>query len=284
MRALAKTHDVRAIWPQSAEHSRIAARDAARSGVELVIAMGGDGIVHHAAQGLVDTEAVLGIIPAGTTNVVARLLGIPHRPKEAGRMLAEGYGVVTSPTVEVGGSGPDGTWNARAIFSLGFGPDAVVVSAAETEPYRKYRFGSIHYARTTLGTVWRDLRRRKPDITIRIAGAERRGIGALVQFHHCYTYFGRLPLRIDPEPPDPLSVLTIERLPIRRAPSILRKAVAGSLGTVRGMHLDRAVTSIEVTADAVVEVQMDGEHYGRVTTLTATARPASLRVAVPPTA
>ncbi|MDX1448247.1 MAG: diacylglycerol kinase family protein, partial [Acidimicrobiia bacterium] len=63
MRTLARSHDIRPIWPQSAEHSRIVARDAVRSGVELVIAMGGDGIVHHVAQGVVDTDGVLGIIP-----------------------------------------------------------------------------------------------------------------------------------------------------------------------------------------------------------------------------
>lgn len=282
MRALGRSHDVRAIWPQSPEHSRIAARDAARDGVELVVAMGGDGIVHHVAQGLVDTESVLGIIPAGTTNVVARLLGVPGRPKEAARMLAEDYRVVRAPTVEVAGTGPDGSWTARAIFSLGFGPDAVVVAAAETEPFRKYRFGSVHYARTTLGTVWRDLRKRRPDVTVRTSSSERRGIGALVQFHRCYTYFGRLPLRIDSLPPDPLSVLTIERLPIRRAPAILRHAVAGTLGEVRGMHLDRGVETLSAEADELVEVQMDGEHYGRAASLHVTARPASLSVAVSP--
>jgi diacylglycerol kinase family enzyme len=281
MRTLARQHDVHAIWPQSAEHSRIAARDAVRSGVELVIAMGGDGIVHHVAQGLVDTPGTLGIIPSGTTNVVARLLGIPKSPKDATRLLADGYDTMSAPTVEVSATTPERQWSARAIFSLGIGPDAMVVAVAETEPYRKYRFGSIHYARTALGVVWRDLRSRKPDMTISTP-TERAGIGAMVQIHRAYTYFGRVPLRLDREPPDPLSVLTIERLPIRRAPSILRRAASGSLERVRGLAVDRGVTEFSVDADDTVEVQMDGEHYGPVSHLTAWARPASLRIAVPP--
>lgn len=281
MRTLGRDHDVRAIWPQSAEHSRLAAREAARSGVELVIAMGGDGIVHHVAQGLVDTDSVLGIVPSGTTNVVARLVGIPKSTKDATRLLADGYDTLSAPTVEVTGTASGRSWTARAIFSLGIGPDAMVVAVAETEPYRKYRFGSIHYARTALGVVWRDLRSHKPDVKI-CTPDERVGIGAMVQIHPAYTYFGRLPLRLDADLPDPMSVLTVERLPIRRVGAIVRRAATGSLGRVRGLTLDRQVTELTVDADDTVQVQMDGEHYGLVSTLRAHARPGSLRIAVPP--
>lgn len=280
MRALSNEHDVTAIWPQSAEHSRIAARDAVRAGMDLVIAMGGDGIVHHVAQGLIDTEGTLGIIPSGTTNVLARLLGIPHRAKDATRLLAEGYDTVRAPTVHVTATGQDEEWTAHAIFSLGVGPDALVVAAAETEPFRKYRFGSVHYARTALGVVWRDVRRRKPDLTISTPTA-RAGIGAMVQFHPTYTYFGRIPLRLDGDPPDPMSVLTIEKLPIRRVGAIARRAANGSLEEVKGLFLDRRVTEFTVSAEHPTDLQMDGEHYGAVSGLRAYAKPATLRVAVP---
>lgn len=280
MRTLGKSFDIQAIWPQSAEHSRIAAGEAVRSGVELVIAMGGDGIVHHVAQGLTGTDGVLGIIPSGTTNVLARLAGIPNRAKDATRLLAEGFDTRLSPTVEVAAHGPEGAWTARAVFAFGVGPDAVVVSAAESEPYRKYRFGSMHYATTAFRVVWKDLRRRKPDVTI-TTPTERVGIGAMVQFHPIYTYFGLLPLRLDGYPPDPMSVLTIEKLPIRRSVAILRNATGGSLEEVRGFHLDRRVTELTVASASPVEVQLDGEHYGTVTSLTARARPDSLAIAVP---
>jgi diacylglycerol kinase family enzyme len=280
MRTLGKHHEIAAIWPQSAEHSQIAARDAAQEGIDLVIAMGGDGIVHHVAQGLVGTRTLLGIVPVGTTNVVARVMGIPSRPKDATKMLADGYSIATAPTVEVTGSNPDGAWTAHAIFAFGFGPDAVIVTAAEAEPFRKYRFGSVHYARSALTTVWSDLRRRKPEVTVNTP-TTRRGIGAMVQFHDVYTYFGRVPLRLDADAPDPMSVLTIERLPMRRAGTILRRAMGGSLERVKGMYLDRRVESLTAEADDLVEVQMDGEHYGAVATLSAQARPDSLRIAVP---
>lgn len=47
------------------------------AGVDGVVAMGGDGTVHHALQGVAGTPTRLGIIPTGTGNDTARALGIP---------------------------------------------------------------------------------------------------------------------------------------------------------------------------------------------------------------
>lgn len=67
-----------------------AARDLARTAAresELVIAVGGDGTVADVASGVLDTDAVIGIIPTGSTNVIARSLGIPLQPARAARTL-----------------------------------------------------------------------------------------------------------------------------------------------------------------------------------------------------
>jgi diacylglycerol kinase (ATP) len=53
------------------------ARHAANRGVRVVIAAGGDGTVNEVANGLVDTEAALGVLPVGTTNSWALQMGIP---------------------------------------------------------------------------------------------------------------------------------------------------------------------------------------------------------------
>lgn len=279
MRLLGRSHDVSPVWPQDPFHSRETARRAALDGIDLVVAMGGDGIVHHVAQGLVGTQTVLGIIPCGTTNVLARMLDIPSRPSSAARMLAE-HSVTTSPTIEVTGRGDTGDWSTHACFSLGVGPDAVVVSAAEAEPFRKYRFGGLHYASTAIGTVWRDLRHRQPTLRV-TTDVERPAIGAMVQFHPRYTYFGRIPLALDDRDPDPVSVLTIERLPIRRAGAVLRKAMRGSLGDVAAMHISRNVDRVTITSTEPVDTQIDGEHYGTITELEAVADATGLQIAVP---
>jgi len=52
------------------------ARDAASKGIPLVIAAGGDGTFNEVINGIAMTGTAMGIIPMGTTNVLAKELGI----------------------------------------------------------------------------------------------------------------------------------------------------------------------------------------------------------------
>lgn len=59
---------------------------------EVVVAVGGDGTVNEVAIGLIQGEcSVLGIIPGGTGNDMARSLNIPMEPTEAIETLCKGY-------------------------------------------------------------------------------------------------------------------------------------------------------------------------------------------------
>jgi diacylglycerol kinase (ATP) len=53
------------------------ARHAVSRGAQVVIAAGGDGTVNEVVNGLVNTDAALGVLPAGTTNSWALQMGIP---------------------------------------------------------------------------------------------------------------------------------------------------------------------------------------------------------------
>jgi diacylglycerol kinase (ATP) len=53
------------------------ARQAVNSGAQVVIAAGGDGTINEVANGLVNTDAALGVLPMGTTNSWALQMGIP---------------------------------------------------------------------------------------------------------------------------------------------------------------------------------------------------------------
>jgi diacylglycerol kinase (ATP) len=68
---------------QDASDVRKAAAEAASAGYPYVVVLGGDGTFHYAAEGIRETEAVAGFLPAGNGNDVARALGIPRDPVRA---------------------------------------------------------------------------------------------------------------------------------------------------------------------------------------------------------
>ncbi len=71
-------------------HATELARRAAAVGAPAVYVLGGDGTLREAAAGLLGSRTALGVLPGGTTNVVARALGVPLTPRAAARALADG--------------------------------------------------------------------------------------------------------------------------------------------------------------------------------------------------
>lgn len=63
-----------------------AARQAAVD-AEVVAAVGGDGTVSRVATGIFGSQAALGIVPLGSTNIIAKSLGIPSSPRAAMKLL-----------------------------------------------------------------------------------------------------------------------------------------------------------------------------------------------------
>ena len=59
-------------------------------GLDVVAVAGGDGTISEVACGLAGSSVPLAILPAGTSNVLVRELGIPLDFREAGRLLLDG--------------------------------------------------------------------------------------------------------------------------------------------------------------------------------------------------
>ena len=274
MATISRTHQVDSLWPASTTESSEMAAAAAAADVSVVVAMGGDGMVHHVAQGLIGTETALGIIPVGTTNVVARILGVPFRPSKAARLTTSDRNVRSLGAAQIQLTRGSTKTTHHAIFACGLGFDAEIVIEADRDPYRKYRFGSLHYARTALGVGLKSFPSRRPHLTIVSGERSADGTAALIQFREIYTYFGKIPIKLASQPPKPMTALVMQRLRRHRIPHIATNALTGrDLGAIKGMDVWQEVESINVSADPPVAAQADGESLGMVEAATITWAP-----------
>jgi lipid kinase YegS len=129
--------DVRVTW-EGGDATRYA-RQAARDGVDVVIAGGGDGTINEIVNGLLSEDtnstSALGILPYGTANDFATSCGIqPGDPAAALRRIAE---AVPTP-IDVG------QVNDRHFINVASGGFGAEVTAA-TPPQMKRTLGGVAY-------------------------------------------------------------------------------------------------------------------------------------------
>ena len=93
-RAQGRSFDV--AFTQGRGQGKALARQALQDGFDLIVAVGGDGVVNEVVNGMmadgkaVNAEAALGVIPCGSGNDLARMLGLPRETLAAARHLAQG--------------------------------------------------------------------------------------------------------------------------------------------------------------------------------------------------
>ena len=127
------------------------AQQAVRSGCDAVLACGGDGTVHEVLQGMVGSEAALGVIPLGTANALAVDLGLPPLPGPAASRLLV-YEPVRISVGRIFFQGRDGATKSRYFtVAAGIGADADVMYRLDAQ--LKRRFGYAAYVAESL-RVW----------------------------------------------------------------------------------------------------------------------------------
>ena len=82
--------EVEYAFTQYAGHATELATKASEAGFNMVVAVGGDGTVNEAAQGIIGTQTCLGIIPVGSGNGLARELGISMNMRKSAYKLIKG--------------------------------------------------------------------------------------------------------------------------------------------------------------------------------------------------
>lgn len=107
-------YEYEVVYTDHPNHGTEIAREAVEKGYYMVVAVGGDGSVNEVSEGLIGSDVILGIIPAGSGNGYAMHLGIGRNVENAIRILNNGEirvmdtGLINSqPFVNLAGIGFD---------------------------------------------------------------------------------------------------------------------------------------------------------------------------------
>ena len=243
-------------------HAMELARDAADREFLGVVVFGGDGTINEVAQGLVGTATGLAILPGGSTNVMARSLGIPRNPVDATAFAAARLRTRSFRRINVGKAN-----DRYFIFSFGMGLDAEVVRRVESDPVGKREHGEWLFFSNALRAGMTQYRATSPFITLRVEGAEdRRLITAIFCNGRPFTYFKRFPVDVCPEAQLDLGIdiFGVDKLRASTAPRLIWSLfVARTHPRWRKSCYHHDTSGGTVEADRPLPVQVDGDYIGK---------------------
>jgi len=140
-----ETHD----WDCQTYHTSEAAdtievvRQAVNEEIDLVVVSGGDGTISAAASALRGTNIPLGILPAGTGNILARDLGIPLNTDRALELLISDHRLCPMDLMQVG--------SRCYALNVSIGLSAQTMQSIERE--QKKRLGFLVYILNTFANL-----------------------------------------------------------------------------------------------------------------------------------
>jgi YegS/Rv2252/BmrU family lipid kinase len=223
----------------------------------LVVAAGGDGTVGAVANALVGMQAVLGVLPLGTSNDFARSLKIPMRAENAVRLLS--HGRVSS--IDAGRLTREGEPPRHFVHAAATGLNVQFAKFATRADLRQ-RLGRLTYAVAAAMAL-----KERPvfDCDVEYEGKTERLSLVHLAVINAPVFGGFLDLKVPGATPDDgsLHVLMIEHLPMRR---LLRSAFYPALGVhrrIRGFRIMQ-VSRLRVRPADPMDVTLDGEISGRI--------------------
>jgi YegS/Rv2252/BmrU family lipid kinase len=253
---------------QAPGEAQTLAMEAVARGVDRILAVGGDGTLNEVVQAIAHTRTALGIIPAGTVNVLANEFGIPADYHAAAEIAVHGDCV----SIDLGRA------NGRFFtMMVGIGYDAVVTYSMW--PMLKKVAGQLAYVASGVQNFFTH---RATRLGLRIDGGRRlRRLGYMLVVSNTRLYGG--PGRTVNELADTrdgLLDLTVFRS--RRWYHVIFGLMRVFFG--RGKRFARIeamrVRSVDVTASRRLPYQLDGDTAGH-TPVDIEVRPQALRLMIP---
>jgi diacylglycerol kinase (ATP) len=261
------------LWLETSEEDpgRGMTRQALDAGVDLVLGAGGDGTVRIVADGMAGSRVPMGVVAAGTANLLARNLDLPLTEPEAVDVAL----ALQTRDIDLIRLTVDGRTSERFAVIAGVGVDAVIMD--EVNPDLKKVVGPVAY----FLAAGKALGRLPMRLEIRVDGGRRHRRKAMV----CLIgNVGRLPgitLLPDAEAHDGL--LDVYVASPRRITHWFKLALR--MVTRRPQRDDQVdswqARRVEVRLAETDNYQMDGDVAGECRTLVAEVQPGALRVCIP---
>ena len=234
-------------------HAGEIARCAVDRGADLILVAGGDGTINEAVNGMAHSHVPLGILPAGTANVLANELGIGKTMEQAAASLVRSL----KERVALGLLSNQGS-DVRRYFLLmaGAGLDADIVY--HLQPRMKETLGKAAY---WIGGFSK-LGRRIPEFTIQAGGREYRAGFALAS--RVRNYGGDLEIAptislLD----DEFELVLFEGESSAGFLKYMLAVVARQQRTTTGITILRTRHAVfSAPEDAKIHLQVDGEYAG----------------------
>jgi diacylglycerol kinase family enzyme len=272
-------------------HATELARQAAVENYDVVIALGGDGTVNEAVNGLLadgpspDLPA-LAVLPSGSANVFARALGLPGDPIGATKAVLEALRAGRHRTVGLGTACHPGGTERYFTFCAGIGLDAEVVREVERRREAGVRADPSLYVRTAVRHFYSGTDRRRPALTLEQPGRPPKSglFLAFVSNTSPWTFMGRLPVNPSPKAnfTRGLDVFGMRSLETGATLGALAQMLTARARPVQGRHVVNVHDASEVTlrADHPVAFQLDGDYLGEQRSVTFRSVPKAIRIVI----
>ncbi|HEX8985975.1 MAG TPA: diacylglycerol kinase family protein [Bryobacteraceae bacterium] len=230
------------------------AKERIDAGTDLILALGGDGTLNEVLPGVAHTNVPVGILPAGTANVLARELGLGCNAIRVARRIGDcvprriSLGLLrTEP-------------NEERYFALmaGCGLDAHIVYRLSLP--LKAKLGQFAY---WVGS-FEQLIRRLDELDVEVNGETFRASFALASRVRNYAGYLQVARRVSLVKPEFEVVLFEGKSAVRYYLKYLAAILSGRKQNVKGMTFLRASKAAFTSADRRVYVQVDGEYAGRL--------------------
>jgi YegS/Rv2252/BmrU family lipid kinase len=229
-------------------HGQELASAAARQGAKHVVAVGGDGTVHEVANGLlsVASDAALGVIPIGSGNDFAKLVGVyKHDPVRAVARL------VTARPTRFDAGRVLGEWFVNSI-GFGFGPAVV-----KTRNAMQHLRGFLSYLVPIVQTFFKF---EPPVLEVVAAGFRERGNMMMVEVCNGTTAGGSYRFAPDADPADgKLDVCVIRRISLPRFLLAIPRVMRGTHVTMREVVLIQTAKLVVRSPEEPLVLHVDGE-------------------------